>query len=88
MKRRNPLSRRLLAREPTFSQRMMAIARSVSKDEPGGLELRATLTAQALKMRRLEPANPSPLAGEGGPKGRMRGRTNLSTAKAGPPLRS
>jgi hypothetical protein len=54
MKRRNPLPRRQLAREPVFSKRMMAIARSVPKDEPGGLELRATLVAQALKMRRLE----------------------------------
>ena len=62
MKRRNPLSRRLLAREPAFSKRMMAIARTVSKDEPGGLELRAKLVGQALKMRKLELSNPSPLA--------------------------
>jgi hypothetical protein len=66
MKRRNPLPRRQLAREPAASERMMGIARSVPKDEPGGLELRATLVAEALKMRRLELANPSPLAGEGG----------------------
>ena len=64
MKRRNPLRRRLLDREPTFSEQMMRIARSVSKEEPGGLELRAKLTAEALKLRRLELSNPSPLAGE------------------------
>jgi len=62
MKRRNPLRRRLLAREPTFAQKMMKIARSVSKDEPGGLELRAKLSVEALKLQRLE------LSAEGKPR--------------------
>ena len=66
MKRRNPLPRRRLEREPTFAQQMMRIAKSLPKDLPRGLEVRATLMAEALKMRRLELANPSPLAEEGG----------------------
>lgn len=62
MRRRNPLPRRRLERQPTFAQQILRLARALPKDDPAALAARAEIVAEALKLRKFELSNPSPPA--------------------------